>query len=177
MIKELRDFFSLTQEDLAIFLTITRSRLNMIERNERNLSTEKLHSLVPFSRLIDESKAGTLKENIVENEEVKKNIESQKQNSDLFFKSRLSECNYKVARAQRNLAILKENRLKCMKVWSVIPFLKEKVSPQQDYLINKITDYALEMQTKTGIDTQLKMEARLAGLKAEIEFLEKQLAE
>ena len=177
MIKRIREFFGLTQDDLSVPLKTTRSHVNMIERNERSLSNNQLELLLPFSQLIDELNAGKLEEEINDDKDFSEIIEKQKFKSEQFLKYRINECRYKLARTERALEFLKEDKARCMNIWKILPILKKRALPEQRYMILVIKKYAIETQDKIGEDLQLKMEARLVGLTAELEFLEKQLPE
>ena len=177
MIKKIRDFLGLTQYDMAVYLTINRSQVNMIERGERDLPHEKNELLIPLSIMIEELDAGTLEEVLNDNEDFREIIAKQKFNRKQYLVLRTNECRYKVSRVERALYTLKEDKLRCMNTWKVIPILKAKTQPGIKYLYLVTKKNATQTLRKTGEDLQLKLETRLVGLKAELEFLEKQQVE
>ena len=176
MLKELRSFYGLTQIQLAKHLKINRSQLNMVERKERNLSTETLLALVRFGRIKDLHKSTDQKLN-ASDEHLQKNLDLQKQKLQNFLLKKLADQRYMYAQTERDFRNLEAKEKNCMTIFQILPALKEIALPEDLPLIETIESNAYSLQSKIGADVKIKMEARLVGLKAEIEFLEKQLPE
>ena len=176
MLKEFRSFYGLTQIEVAQHLKINRSQLNMAERKERNLSSSSSLSLLRFMNIKDSYKPTDQKSNVV-SEHLQKNLDLQKQNLQNFLAKRLADRRYLYMKTVRDLRDLETKEKNCMTIFNVLPALKEIALPDDQPLIETIEKNAYSLQSKIGADVKIKMEAYQAGLKAEIEFLEKQLPE
>ena len=55
--------------------------------------------------------------------------------------------------------------------------MKENALPEDEYILSRIEKNARRMHSELGLDKMIALDARLIGLKAEMEFLEKHLPE
>ena len=83
----------------------------------------------------------------------------------------------KFNKTQRALEHLNKKRTTCIKLHAALPELKANPLPDDDELIAILEQNINKMHFNYGLEKQVMLEAQLAGLNAEIEFLKEHLPE
>ncbi len=100
--KGIRDSLGMTQEDMAAYLNVNRSQLNMAERNQRELPRE---ALLKFGEL-EKFMAAVSSQTLAENEKLAQSLNEQKQYLKAIATKRIRDCSHGVHLAENALEIL-----------------------------------------------------------------------
>ena len=167
--KGLRDSFGMSQDDMAAYLNVSRSQLNMAERDQRNLPSEALRKSAELEKFI---LGGTGKPSLAENEKHSQSLNEQKKNLKVFATKKIHNYRYEEQKALRALEILQVKKQQCEDLLAVLPLMREKMLPEYETYYAKIERNAYNMHMKYGLDMEIKLEAQLAALRAEMKVLE-----
>ena len=178
MIKQIRDFYGLTQAELSRYLLVNRSSLSMTETEERSsINGDSFHKLGRISLAVPELVKYPDIGDPLQDEQLNEALKEQKRKLKKNAEDRLKECNYQYLKTQRTLDALKEKQDRALKIIGQLSPLKEKTLPEDAPLVDFIESKARERQKESGIDVQYKLVAQLAGLQAEMDFLKKYIAD
>lgn len=167
MIKEIRKYYGLSQDLLASYLGITRSRLSMAEIGKRDLRSS---SLVTLARLYAAIQPKTSKPATKETESL---ASAQKVKLKKLVTGRLQDNEYLLKLLQRSLDKMKEGQLRAARVLESMNIFKAGAESRDKGLIDIIEIDAKKLFAQTGEDAQLDLELRIQAIKAETLFLKK----
>ena len=160
----------MSQEDMAAYLKVSRSQLNMAERNQRNLPSEALIKLAHIEKFVSEVSG---KPSMPENETHSQILNEQKQHLKVFATKSIRNFRHEEIKAAMALEVLQVKKQQCQDLLALLPLMREKLLPDNEAAYTTIEKNALNMHMKYGLDKEIELEARIAGLRAEMKVLEK----
>ena len=169
--KTVREFYGMSQKELADLLEISRSHLSMMDTTDRDISNLPQTDYDFLIRLQMAINLGIGKK-AVKDVELTKSINNQKENLKIVAQKRMERLKYKSDIAEDALTAIKAEQERSSNAIGVIPFLREKANVKFEAFIKVLEIDSMIVQGETGVDAQLKLESQLIGLKAEMDFLE-----
>ncbi len=165
MLKEIREYYDLSQPNFANHLMISRSRLSMIENNKRDYPKGMLTGLRPLYDAISQP--------VEKQTDEKLGGELVKQQEKLlnWIDNRKGDCEHKLVLLERKLATMKERQVRSLQIIETVPALKATAKPGLLKLYIFIEQHARTTQQDTTKISQLKLELQVLHLKTEIEYL------
>ena len=164
MIKEIRKHYGIPQSLFAGYLGITRSHLSMAESGKRSISGVSQLALLPFYLAILNPKS---KNN---DEKLSKELAIQKESLKKLITNRQSENEYKLLVLGRSLSKMKQDQARCLKIIESLQSLKAEAKHREIDLITIIELNTRKLQSKTGENSQFKLELQIQNLQAEISY-------
>jgi transcriptional regulator with XRE-family HTH domain len=113
-LKTIRESFGLSQEQLAIYLGVSRSSINMAERGNRGLPTAALEKLA----LLQKSQQN----NIIYRQ---KALQQRAAKDNMAIKQYLKKCQNEIQLLQKELALMQEHYGQCINVMLALEHLLE----------------------------------------------------
>lgn len=166
MIKEIRAHYGISQDRLAAFLKITRSQLSMAEIERRSLPQEAFLTLVSLSQAIHlPASTGKTRK--------KKDESEDKQEFDLAIARKIVDVEYRLAKAQRQLAKMKTTDANARQILANLPALKLDSKLQGPGFLDHLQHRANQMQKESNAINQVMLETEIEGLTAELAYLKK----
>ena len=167
MIKEIREHYGIPQKLFADYLGITRSHLSMAEIGKRSIATYSQFTLLPFYLAISEP----MSKSKSKDERLNNELANQKERLKKIITNRQKENEYKLQLLGKSLSKMKEDQARCLKILGSLESLRAKVRPHDMGLITIIEYNIRELQSKTGENSQFKLELKIQNLQAEILYL------
>ena len=169
--KGVRAFYGMSQDEMAVYLKVNRSQLNMAERDERKLPHD---ALLKFAELEKHLYENVIDKNptLIENERLSQSLDKQHRNLKVIATKKIRQYKYVEQLTEKALTELQEKKKQAQNFISLLPVIQEKMLPDHEPLYNIIHNNAYRNHLRYGFDKEIKLEARLAGLRAEMKILE-----
>ncbi len=165
MIKEVREFYGISQELFAAYLGITRSHLSMAEIGKRDISGKANIIVSHLYLALLQSKEATA------DAKLKSSLQEQKKKLTDKADKLLRNREYYLTRAKMNLEELQSGQVKSTKIIDSLTTLMQSDKLQDKRMMEIINIQARRMQDNTSEVYQLELQLKIRGLEAEIEYL------
>jgi transcriptional regulator with XRE-family HTH domain len=163
-----RDFYNISQQDMANFLGITRSQLSMAEIDQRDLDRKSSAIVLRLFQgmAVELGKMGETKTaKIVKNQ-------STIGKGDISFWTTKTERRLK--KLESKLAQMKSKHERCLSVLICLQSMREKEVENDRAFLNVLEINTKEELKKNGESSQFKMEIGISRVKGELAFLKNQ---
>ncbi len=163
-VKKMRETFGLSQEQMAIYLNISRGFLSMVEAGKRTLPTTALAKLAELQK--------SLQSNLVYGQ---KAMQQQATKDLTELKTYAKQCIIKLYQLQQELDLLKEQHGQCLKVWLALGHLKQGAAATDSNDRDRLWLDILEAETlkkmrNCSLGKQAVLKLKIAALEREIEM-------
>lgn len=167
MLKRIRKHYGISQDTLAMCLGVKRSRLSMAEIRGNDLSGVIPEILTPLYMAIYKPPAEKQK-----NELLDQQVSAQKKKLEEEIEWKQKSALYKLGQLKKQLTAMKEDQERAVLILMSIESLQTKTSKRKELkLLDIIEIKALDLQKKTSVYAQLKLELQIQSLQAEVRYL------
>ena len=170
--KSMREFCGMSQKELADLLGISRSHLSMMDTNARDITNLPPVDYDFIARIHMAINMNAGKKEALKDEKLTNSLENQKENLKVLAQKRIEKIKHKIMLAEDSLSAIKAEQERSSTVIKVLPFLSENATTKYELFISCLEMEARLVQSEKGVDAQLDLESQMAGLRAEMDFLE-----
>ena len=166
MIKEVREFYGITQELLADHLKISRSQLSMAESGRRAVPTTALAYLTRLYQAIPRSATR------IQDMQLKELLAGQKAQLDKFASHKIRLNEHKMAKLTKQLDQMAETQARACNLLTSLNAIKDDFpEPSDKSLIYILRANANKEQQETNGLAQLKLKISIQKLQTENDYL------
>ena len=154
-----RNQLGLSQEMMAIYLAITKSRLSMYELGKRELPNVTLTKLAELAVFFDQHKGSEAQPTDVNN--------NQEQKLNEFIAVQIEDLKYKKLKEERLLDTMqkKHNQNIVLYKWA------QHVQETNTTLAAVLMQQAIKGMEQNGLLNQTKLELKLEGIKSQLDYI------
>jgi transcriptional regulator with XRE-family HTH domain len=156
-IKHTRQIFGMTQQQLADYLSVTRSLLALVEQGRRHLPTAAI------------LKMATLEQSLQSNLPYKaESLQKQAAKDMAQIKTHAKKCLQKAEREKARLLLLQQKHQRCMQALVAMGQLQQTNLAKKDSLLLELLETkTLKKMNRCGYAVQVVMQLRIAALEHE----------
>ena len=166
MVKEVREFYNIKQEMLAAYLGVSRSHLSMVELGKRDLHpTKKLKLLKLYEAMFAPDSS--------ELPQTTDKVRLQKSRMAAVAVKMIEKNDQRLANADAALKACRETHLQTGKALAILGRLKAAAEPTEQKFMQIMAKMTEVKYNSSGPEMQLKLEMRIAAIKAETALLKK----
>jgi transcriptional regulator with XRE-family HTH domain len=157
-IKQIRQIFGLSQQQMAAYLSITRSHLNMTERGRRSLPTAAL------------AKLAQLEKSLQSNEPYQAaGFKKQAERDTAHIKAHAKKCLQRAALEKTKLQKLTASYQQCVQALMAMGHLLQNQPTKKELLLLAVLEAkALKKMSRCGYAAQVVVQLRIAALEHEV---------
>lgn len=175
-VPEIKEMLGLTQEEIAMLLSIPRSQWTMFKSGQRGLPPKAMLKLAAVLQSVQNEKG--------ESEEISRLLANEEQQTKMLLKEDEIKMESKRRRIQNEIAIAERNRADAFAAFQTIAQLRKEAIPDEGLILiirdralktlSKYSQYNLEQLQMKQISIeylQLQMQQKIMAKKGEVQFL------